>query len=75
RLLVRSPEEFELDSSEIKDFLTWADEYRETRWFRHWYFGASKFRQSAVAQIVETGEGITRPFSATSRTERIRRAA
>jgi glycosyltransferase involved in cell wall biosynthesis len=75
RLLVRSPEEFALDSAEIKDFLSWADEYRETRWFRQWYFGASELRQATVAQIVETGEGVTRPFSATSITDRIRRAA
>lgn len=75
RTLIRNPEEFAADSDEVADFLTWADEYRETRWFRRWYFGSNKLTRATVSQIVETGEGLTRPFTTTSRVERIRRAA
>ena len=75
RTLIRNPEEFAADSDEVADFLTWADEYRETRWFRKWYFGTNKLTQATVSQIVETGEGLIRPFTTTSRVERIRHAA
>ncbi|MEQ9408307.1 MAG: glycosyltransferase [Fuerstiella sp.] len=62
--IVRNADDFSLDTAEVQDFLTWADSYPETRWFRRAFFGRSRMAQQMIAQLVDTSEGVTRPFSA-----------
>ncbi len=73
--IVRNADEFASAERDVHDFLSWADEYPETRWFRRSYFGHSKITQNVVARMVRTTEGLSRSFSSKIPRPGIRNAA
>lgn len=74
--LIRNPDQFEADSIDVQDFLSWADEYPDTRAFRKWYYGSRRLTQAAVSRFVNFMEGLSRPFTkTTTESRRQRRAA
>lgn len=73
--IVRNVDQFEPDSEETVDFLSWADEYPDTRLFRKWYFPSGSFSQAVVKQLVTFAENMSRPFTKSSLQERRQRNA
>ena len=75
RMMVRDREAFGDGTPEVADFLAWANDYADTRWFSKCHFGGGSLSRVAAKNVVETTESLTRPFTSSSREERVRRAA
>ena len=75
RTMIRNRQEFGADTFVAEDFLSWADQYYETSWFRRWFFSGSQLTQYTVDLVVKGMDEVTRPFSSSTRSERIGQAA
>lgn len=59
----RNPDDFRIDAPELQDFLSWARDYPETRFFVDWYLNAGSVTRATTFQLVTVAEKLSRPFT------------